>query len=160
KVSIMGNCGRGSRIYPGKDHFNILDFGNNVSRLGFWEADRKWKLTSDKKRSSKKGVQPIKECPKCEAMLPANARKCEHCGYVFETSEKEKKEAYLEELTYQQIKGKIKDMTIEEMEELRVAKQYKLGWLLHNLEDIGQLIEYAQMKGYKSGWVDRTAKRL
>ncbi|MCX8081746.1 MAG: DEAD/DEAH box helicase [Bacteroidia bacterium] len=34
--------GRGSRIIPGKTHFNIVDLGNNVRRFNFWQFPIDW----------------------------------------------------------------------------------------------------------------------
>ncbi|MCL8006093.1 DEAD/DEAH box helicase [Gelidibacter japonicus] len=34
--------GRGSRIYPGKEVFRIIDLGNNMHRFGPWGADINW----------------------------------------------------------------------------------------------------------------------
>lgn len=34
--------GRGSRIIPGKDHFNVIDLGNNVARFGLWSSEVDW----------------------------------------------------------------------------------------------------------------------
>lgn len=34
--------GRGSRILPKKDKFNVIDLGNNVARFGMWEAPVDW----------------------------------------------------------------------------------------------------------------------
>lgn len=34
--------GRGSRIIPGKEEFNVVDLGNNVARFGLWEAPLDW----------------------------------------------------------------------------------------------------------------------
>jgi len=34
--------GRGSRIIPGKEEFNVVDLGNNVARFGMWEAPLDW----------------------------------------------------------------------------------------------------------------------
>src|SRR5690625_5481532 len=46
-------CGRGSRIHPGKKHFNILDFGENINRLGFWEEPRTWSLEKEDRKSTR-----------------------------------------------------------------------------------------------------------
>ncbi len=35
--------GRGSRILPNKDSFNVIDMGNNVARFGMWDAPIDWK---------------------------------------------------------------------------------------------------------------------
>jgi superfamily II DNA or RNA helicase len=34
--------GRGSRIIPGKTHFNIVDLGNNVRRFNYWQFPIDW----------------------------------------------------------------------------------------------------------------------
>ncbi len=34
--------GRGSRILPDKDTFNVIDLGNNVARFGMWDAPIDW----------------------------------------------------------------------------------------------------------------------
>jgi superfamily II DNA or RNA helicase len=34
--------GRGSRIIPGKDIFNVIDLGNNAKRFGLWESYIDW----------------------------------------------------------------------------------------------------------------------
>jgi len=34
--------GRGSRILSGKDHFSVIDLGNNCARFGHWEAPIDW----------------------------------------------------------------------------------------------------------------------
>lgn len=34
--------GRGSRIIPGKDEFNVIDLGNNCRRFGLWESYIDW----------------------------------------------------------------------------------------------------------------------
>ncbi len=34
--------GRGSRLIPGKDKFNVIDLGNNAKRFGLWESYIDW----------------------------------------------------------------------------------------------------------------------
>jgi len=34
--------GRGSRVLPKKETFNVIDLGNNVARFGMWEAPVDW----------------------------------------------------------------------------------------------------------------------
>lgn len=36
--------GRGSRIIPGKETFDVIDLGNNSARFGLWEEELDWKL--------------------------------------------------------------------------------------------------------------------
>jgi type I site-specific restriction endonuclease len=34
--------GRGSRVIPGKDSFNVIDLGNNLARFGRWDEEIDW----------------------------------------------------------------------------------------------------------------------
>merc|ERR1712000_638878 len=34
--------GRGSRVLPNKDEFNVIDMGNNIVRFGPWDAPVDW----------------------------------------------------------------------------------------------------------------------
>jgi superfamily II DNA or RNA helicase len=145
--------GRGSRVTETKRTFTILDFGMNVQRFGYWHLDRQWSLTPPKKKSKKKDVFPIKFCPQCGAIVSVNVKQCEYCGFVWERTEKERVFAELSELSYGEIEKRISEAeTVEEMEEIRLAKGYKIGYLLHKFTEEQQFIDYARFKGYKSGW--------
>jgi superfamily II DNA or RNA helicase len=171
-------AGRGSRPtdyrfigkegYLQKTHFNILDMGSNIFTHGFWEDDRSWSLIH--KTSKKEGVAPVKECKEieggCGAIVHSSAPKCKYCGHVFP-----KKEMIFEEGDFIQLENvsytpahlidkKWSDMNIQELDELREAKKYKLGWVIQQIksrEDLS-LSEYAELKGYKRGWVNKMKK--
>lgn len=76
--------GRGSRTYPNKKNFKILDLGGNALRHGDWSDDRDWVdiFHNPPKPSKKEGVAPVKECVNedCRILIPAQARICKHCG--------------------------------------------------------------------------------
>ena len=78
-------CGRGSRTYPGKDHFTIIDMGGNAIPLGDWCNDRDWRRVFEHPGliSDKKGVAPSKSCPKCDCIIAAQTMTCPYCGYEF-----------------------------------------------------------------------------
>lgn len=140
--------GRGSRTTETKNRFTLLDFGNNIKTHGFWEQSRQWNL---KKKEKKLGEAPIKECPECAYILYASIMECPECGHIFEKSEKQKEEDLIVEL---------KKLTVEEMNFHQLVlyakeRNYKDGWILHQLKNITQLEEYARFKGYKRGWVER-----
>lgn len=83
KVVIMGNCGRGSRPYPGKEYFNIIDLGGNTKLHLDWRTFRNWNYIfhhPDEPRESG-GVAPVKTCEKCEAMIAAQSVFCKYCGH-------------------------------------------------------------------------------
>jgi superfamily II DNA or RNA helicase len=151
--------GRGSRVTESKSSFVILDFGMNVQRFGFWHIDRIWSLEPPKKKSKKKDVFPIKFCPSCGAILAVNVKTCEFCGYIYPVTEKERIFIELEKLSYAETQAAIaKASTVEEMENIRLAKGYKIGYILHKFKDFSQFKEYEQFKGYKKGWAEIQAK--
>ena len=82
--------GRGSRITPTKNKFTILDFGNNIHRLGFWENNRTWTLEKASTRSNdKEDAGFIKMCKKCGAILPPSATICKYCGAEIKKEDEE-----------------------------------------------------------------------
>ena len=146
--------GRGSRVTQTKYTFTILDFGNNIKRHGFWENDQKWSL---RRKRKKEGLAPVKDCPSCFAILPAQVMTCEHCGHEFERTEKEEEEkiiAELQLLTGKQAQAKAKTASFEELELIAKAKNYKKGWVFHQLRTREQLEAYAKTKGYHKNWVN------
>lgn len=111
--------GRGVRGVEGKTECLILDFGNNVSRHGRYEDDRKWGVWHDE---SGGGVAMMKECPKaekdsegkmgCGMLIAIGYSRCPFCDFRFTTAE-ELREAELTEL----IDGvfKWRDMTPQQL---------------------------------------------
>jgi len=148
-------CGRGSRISEGKNEFNILDFGNNIKRHGFWQQSREWSLTHDHtKKKIKENTINVKYCPKCDSLISDRLRICPHCGYEF-YKKIANQEVELEELSYSAIKFIEDSLTVMELEHIRRAKGYKVGWILHRLKkrNVEAWREYAQLKGYNPKWV-------
>lgn len=73
--------GRGSRPYPGKMVFTIVDMGGNALSHGDWCAPRDWSdIFHNPDKPSEGGVAPVKECPGCEALIHASARVCPFCN--------------------------------------------------------------------------------
>jgi superfamily II DNA or RNA helicase len=146
--------GRGSRTTQDKNTFIILDFGMNVQRFGYWHIDRTWSLNPKKKKKNK-DVFPVKFCPSCGAVLSVNVKTCEYCGYIWAVTEKERVFAELQELNYSEVQRRMDAASsVQEMEEIRVAKGYKVGYLLHKFTRPEQFEEYAALKNYKKGWSD------
>lgn len=78
-------CGRGARTHPNKTIFTILDMGGNAITHGDFCAPRDWYsiFHNPPKKGDKLGVTPVKDCPKCNAILAASARICKFCGHEF-----------------------------------------------------------------------------
>lgn len=185
-TKFLQACGRGSRITPSecvgvegylqKEDFIILDMGGNVQKLGLWEMDRKWSL--DHKKGDALGVAPVKDCPTnkpdvngkngCDRIVRASAPTCPACGYIFPKKEKEVIKAELTEIKAtdklpKELQGKeIHEMNIFELEKVRIAYGYKLGWIVRRIyyrKDLS-LIHYGEMRGFKnpSKWKQRMIK--
>lgn len=71
-------CGRGFRLFPGKENCLILDFGENIKRHGPVDAIDFGKVKS----VGSGGDGPTKECPNCQELIPAGKRQC-FCGWIF-----------------------------------------------------------------------------
>lgn len=165
--------GRGSRTYPGKTHFNILDFGNNAAELGYYNQQRQWSLYHDQSKSTG-GAPPVKECgtmgqkriadklnnPGCGCYVFASARICPFCGYIFE-QEKELKFAELVQINYSEPLP-IERNYFDELEREAESRGYKFGWVLNQIiakQGEQGLINYAKSRNYQSGWVWQTKRR-
>ena len=146
-------CGRGSRPFPGKEFFIILDMAQNWSELRKWEAAHDWEaIFWDRPSNKPKGVAPSKECPECGFLNHAAATICgdSECGYVF--PKPEKKEAAnpdFIEIT-EAVAGR---MTKERQAE--ILSLVKRGKAVTAME-IQELIDLAAIKGYKNEWIVRT----
>lgn len=74
--------GRGSRPFPGKEFFTIIDMGGNALTHGDWSSERSWSDLFYNPPGSKKkadGASPVKCCVECEAIIAASARVCSFC---------------------------------------------------------------------------------
>ena len=140
--------GRGSRIFPDKHHFNILDFGENSARFGGYTTPQNWDLWHE--TSKGKGLPPIKECgiiqdlPQrdkngrigCGRMIMASVKICEHCGYTYPEKKAKAVELMINErLGDNEILrvNNINDMTNRELKKFAEIKRYKSPWLWSQL---------------------------
>lgn len=147
-------CGRGSRPSQGKQKFIILDFGNNISRFGYWEEPRVWSLQNAQKKAKLKGAEIMKSCKNCEALIAANSKKCKFCGYEYNSKEKEKnKYVDLILLDKKKINNIALRKTVEEKAEMCKAKLVKPSFILHNMTDKAEAMMFIKLMGYKPGWV-------
>jgi len=149
--------GRGSRTTPVKDSFTILDFGNNVYTHGFWEDEREWSLS---RKEKKDGIAPVKTCPSCSALLPAQKQVCEYCGAELPKSIRELEEAKrieLEKITASDVSRFVQMRNFEKLEEYAQFKGYKKNWV-HFRVEYEDLEAYAQYRGFDRFWLERIKK--
>jgi len=127
--------GRGSRISPGKTHFNVLDFGSNAGRLGHYTMGMAWSLWHKAPKSQGGGTPVVKDCKGCKRLIPMTMIICIFCGH--KPAEKALKEANLEMVVFDAETGTSK-------------KTKKI-----NEMDDGELYVYYQDKGHKPAWLWR-----
>lgn len=88
KVCVLGNCGRGFRLHPGKADCLVLDFGGNAPRHGPVDA-----LRVTHPGSNGNGEAPAKECPDCHAVIATGYATCPECGHAFPPRQRQKHDA-------------------------------------------------------------------
>lgn len=166
--------GRGARPWPGKTHFNLLDFGENADRLGHYTSPQGWGLWHETTKEG--GIAPVKLCgldnngkriksrgekPGCKRMIHASITICPFCGFMYPKSKL--KEIDLQTLMYDsnQYKAvatkKISDMDIDELHAYFQIKRHRTPWLWRQLYFRGgvELIaKFGQEKEWKQGTID------
>lgn len=73
-------CGRGMRLFAGKENCLLLDFGRNLDRHGPIDKIRGKEVSE----SSGDGEAPLKQCPSCFEPVHAAVKYCPACGHEFE----------------------------------------------------------------------------
>jgi len=154
--------GRASRRTATKSAFTILDFGENVTRLGFWQEPRDWAQLFENPKKKGEGVAPVKDCPACGFVAYASARVCANCGAEFPAAAKTEAEviAELKEMQYKQL-GKLEGRKIYEIAqnsadlfELQRVKKYKQAFIERVLyfANYSELQRFWRSKGYTDGY--------
>tara|TARA_R110000868_G_scaffold230220_3_gene483344 strand:- start:335 stop:1756 length:1422 start_codon:yes stop_codon:yes gene_type:complete len=152
--------GRGSRVTKSKQDFILLDFGNNVKKHNYWEHPRFWTLA---KKEKKEGEIPMRECPNCSYLMHSRIPECPECGYEFEPTEKEIEERFEVELMLMSNAKLISEVSMADFDKLLIIaklKNYKDGWILHNLKTNKDYKAYGKYKGYHWKWAERQINLL
>jgi superfamily II DNA or RNA helicase len=154
--------GRASRRTEQKEAFTILDFGENVTRLGFWQEPRDWANLFENPKKKGEGVAPVKDCANCGFVAYASARICGNCGAEFAPNPKTEAEV-LAELKLMQYKalGKLEGRKIYDIAqnsadlfELQRVKKYKQAFIERVLyfANYSELQRFWRSKGYTDGY--------
>jgi superfamily II DNA or RNA helicase len=154
--------GRASRRTQTKSAFTILDFGENVTRLGFWQEPRDWANLFEHPKKKGEGVAPVKDCPACGFVAYASARICANCGEEFTPNPKTEAEvlAELKEMQYKAL-GKLEGRKIYDIAqnsadlfELQRVKKYKQAFIERVLyfANYSELQRFWRSKGYTDGY--------
>lgn len=82
KVTVMGNCGRGMRLYDGKDNCLMADFTDTSVEMGPLDE------IEGQAPKTKMGEAPTKVCEECYSIVLAGLKFCPVCGFEFEFAER------------------------------------------------------------------------
>lgn len=169
-------CGRGSRLYPGKNDFIILDMGENYRYLGLWESDRDWEDIFNNPKKPGEGIAPTKQCEECCSIVAASLKKCPYCQSVFPEKERDPEED--RDVDFQEVtdearprdlafiskppRSSWRTLPVSDIAALVKAEVYRSGWAVRvikdrNTEENGlkdELTSFASEMGYKRGWVN------
>lgn len=75
--------GRGSRPFPGKEKFVIIDMGGNAMYHGDWSYSRDWQdIFFNPEKPKGPGEAPMKSCVNCKVLIHLSQVICPHCGAV------------------------------------------------------------------------------
>ncbi len=86
RILWVQQAGRGSRPFPGKNAFYLMDHANNVKEHGFIEEFIP-PMLSGRPKFKKIGVTPTKTCKACLAVVLNTAKVCPYCQTKFETEQ-------------------------------------------------------------------------
>lgn len=151
--------GRGSRTSPGKQYFNLLDFGENARRLGHYRQQREYSLTHFV-GGKKDGVISVKECPKCGALVLASSRFCKYCGAEFQKSKKEQ-EVELVQQTFEELSAQKAIAAMRTTTDIEIAaglKGYKKAWIWRQIYfklEKDEFIKYMRARNYQWAFIYR-----
>ena len=157
--------GRASRTTASKSAFTILDFGENVTRLGFWQEPRDWAQIFLHPKKKGEGVAPVKDCAACGFVAYASARVCANCGAEFPKPKPTEEDviATLKLLNYQN-KAKLEGRRLYDIAQnpadllaLQRIKKYKQAYIERVLyfANYSELKRFWYSKGYSEGYMWR-----
>lgn len=75
----LQQVGRALRPAEGKMHAVILDHAGNSYTHGLPDDPREWSLEGRKRKRGTADQVPIRQCPKCFAVVPAASASCKYC---------------------------------------------------------------------------------
>lgn len=127
-------CGRGLRIFKGKEDCLIFDHGNVIEEHGFLTDEITWTLDGKKKAWAKPAKPKVKlpvQCSVCN-MVFEGASVCPECGSPIKTF------------------GKPVETADGELKEMKGKKKFSMA---DKRRWYGMFAMYCSRKGYSHGWI-------
>ena len=140
EAMYLQQVGRVLRPAEGKDRAIIIDCVGNVHRFGLPTDERIYTLEG---KDPSDEAPPIKECPKCYAILPINTQQCPECGHIFQAKPKLEKETLEVEL-------------VEISKVRKPISSYERKIRIGAAQTLDDLYKLAKEWGYKPGWAWKT----
>ena len=142
--------GRGSRTTKTKKEFNLLDFGNNIARFGFWHIDRDWTLETAKPKPV--GAMVLKNCKGCNSFIPVSASICKLCGYKYTKLIKEQEFKQLQKLDPKELRKQAAAGGVKKLAEYSKLKLINSRWAMHQIKTKKEAKEFIKLMGYKANF--------
>ncbi len=98
-IKYFQACWRGSRPFPGKSCYILIDMGDNYWRFGDPQQDIICDLDNNYIPKGSAGSAPQKTCKGCKKSVRASAKFCEHCNSEFIKTLEEVEEERLVQLS-------------------------------------------------------------
>lgn len=145
-AKAIQTAGRGARLYPGKEKFYILDMGQNYSRHGLWNTNKKWKEIfhepyEEIERQQQQAIANV-ACTTCGYIIQEQVAQCPICNTPFSKIAKDRK---------------AKTQTAAELKLIKAQLESRLPVHLQNRKTSSmtrrELVEYAEHMGYNQKWV-------
>lgn len=134
----------------------VIDMGGNVDELGLWSDHRDWvDIFWNPPKAGNPQPAPVKECPECESMIPANTMMCPFCEHAFPAPIcKDLAEGELIEIKAL-IGRKVSSLLPQELYRLERQKMIKptFAWRVARTWGDDFIKTYAKVSGKKSGWL-------
>lgn len=125
---FIQQAGRGTRPFPGKDDFLLLDHAGNVTQHGFITEEPPPCLDGTKQVRN----QSPRTCDECFGVYYGT--ECPYCGKINVTATKEREIEHIE--------GELVELTedspimfLNKLKRIQKEKGYKRGWIYHKLVD-------------------------
>lgn len=132
--------GRGLRPAPGKDRVLIMDHSGLCLTHGLPDEAREWSLAGAETTSHGKPSLTVRQCLKCYAVWPANARSCKECGFLFPIQYRE----------VEQEQGELQELDMAAMERLFNARTRRQEQ--GRADSYEDLVRIERQRGYRPGW--------
>ena len=141
----LQQLGRGARVHPDKDGCLVLDQAGNCLKHGPLEADNPWDLRKGEEPEGPGGAGfPMKQCPECGFLMPAQVRICPECQAEQPVKEKQIRTDALVELVFDKAERRQRSQ-LQRWILKAMSNGYLQGWVAKQYEQKFGTLPRAEM---------------